>query len=169
MVRNMLNQDLIKRVDLRHPATWLATWFGAGFAAKAPGTFGTLAALPFAILIFMFFGMSGMIVAAALTLIIGLWAARHFETMSGDHDNGAIVIDEAAGLFVAFVTLPILSPFYILVAFALFRFFDILKPWPISMIDKKMPGAWGVMLDDIMAGLYAAMVIMGVSVVMGNV
>jgi len=80
--------------------------------------------------------------------------------MTGEHDSGAIVIDEVAGMWITLLPIAY-SPIHILLAFALFRFFDIVKPWPISWCDKKLPGALGVMADDVVAGIFSALILGG--------
>jgi phosphatidylglycerophosphatase A len=147
-------------VNFKDPAIWLATWFGCGLMRPAPGTWGTLGGLPVGILIYAMGGWMGLSVAVVLVSLIGLWAAGRFEAQSGEHDNSAIVIDEVAGVWIALIPAALYTP-YVVSAFLLFRFFDILKPWPVSWADKKLPGALGVMIDDIIAGIFAALVIAG--------
>lgn len=150
-----MNQTL----NIKKPWFWLATWFGCGLARPAPGTWGTLGGLPFGI----FLMMGGPVYLAAGIAVVfaaGLWAAHEFEKATGEHDASAIVIDEVAGIWVTLLAAA-QTPLSALLAFLLFRFFDVLKPWPVSWCDKKMPGAWGVMMDDIAAGGYAAACLMG--------
>jgi phosphatidylglycerophosphatase A len=142
-----------------HPAALLATWFGSGRLPKAPGTWGTLAALPVAILIAELAGRHALILATLLVAAGGLWASHRYlaagdRAASGDHDPGEVVIDEAAGLWLTLWVLPFAWPYY-LYAFLAFRLFDIAKPWPIRLLERRLPGAWGVMADDLLAGLYA--------------
>ena len=151
----------IKRPSLRHPGTLLATWFGAGYLPKAPGTWGSVAALPFAWIISSYFSWQGLALATLLIFVVGLWAAKVFEIKSGEHDPGAIVIDEVAGLWLTLIVVPP-EPVLYLTGFLLFRLFDIRKPWPVSWADKSLPGAWGMMVDDIFAGIYAAMTLMAI-------
>jgi phosphatidylglycerophosphatase A len=148
------------KVNFKDPAIWLATWFGCGLMRPAPGTWGTLGALPVGILIYALTGWIGLTIATIAITIVGYWAAGKFEEQSGEHDNGAIVIDEVAGVWIALIPAALSIP-YVITAFLLFRFFDILKPWPISWADKKLPGALGVMADDIIAGIFAALIIAG--------
>ena len=145
--------------DIKKPYFWLATWFGCGLARPAPGTWGTLGGLPLGILLMM----GGPVYLAAGIIIVfaaGLWAAREFEKATGEHDAGMIVIDEVAGIWVTLLAAQ-MTPLSLLLAFLLFRAFDILKPWPVSWCDKKLPGAWGVMMDDIVAGIFAAACLLG--------
>ena len=141
--------------DIKKPWFWLATWFGCGLARPAPGTWGTLGGLPFGIFLMMFGGPVWLAAAAIIVFAAGLWAAREFEKATGEHDSSAIVIDEVAGVWVTLLAAT-QTPLSVLLAFLLFRAFDILKPWPVSWCDKKLPGAWGVMMDDIAAGIFAA-------------
>jgi phosphatidylglycerophosphatase A len=138
-----------------HPASLIATWFGAGLLPWAPGTWGSLAALPFAWAIAAVFGVGGLLVAAALAFLLGWWAAERVGRASGVEDQGAIVIDEVAGQWLAVAVAP-LDPIAYLLGFLLFRLFDITKPWPASWADRSLPGGLGVMTDDVVAGLYAA-------------
>lgn len=145
-----------KNIDIKKPWFWLATWFGCGLARPAPGTWGTLGGLPFGIFLMMSAGPAGLAIATVIVFAAGLWAAREFEKATGEHDASAIVIDEVAGVWVTLLAASS-TPLSVLLAFFLFRAFDVLKPWPVSWCDKKLPGAWGVMLDDIAAGIYAAL------------
>ena len=133
----------------------LATWFGCGLSPRAPGTVGTLGAIPFGALILWQAGIEGLLAATLAVFALGLWEAREYERHTGAHDPGAIVIDEVAGMWLAMAVAG-LNPVMIVVAFMLFRLFDIKKPWPVSWADRKLPGAWGVMTDDMIAGAYAA-------------
>jgi len=153
--------DIIKKLDFKHPATWLATWFGCGLMRPAPGTWGTLGAMPIGLILLTLGGKISLIVGIMLITWIGLWAARQFESMTGTHDNSMIVIDEVAGVWITLLACT-LTPLSILLAFFLFRLFDVLKPWPISWLDRNVRGAWGVMLDDIAAGLAAAAILWGI-------
>lgn len=151
----------IKKLDFKNPALWVATWFGCGLMRPAPGTWGTLGALPIGMILMALGGYAALGVGIVIVTLIGLWAARGFETMTGTHDSGMIVIDEVAGMWIALLACVGNPPVYIIAAFLLFRFFDILKPFPVGWLDKSIPGAWGVMADDLMAGLYAAFIILG--------
>ncbi len=150
------------KVNFKDPAIWLATWFGCGLMKPAPGTWGTLGGLPVGILITAIGGWPALLVAIVAVSAVGYWAAGKFEEQSGEHDNSAIVIDEVAGVWIALIPAGLSIP-HVIAAFLLFRFFDILKPWPISWADKKLPGAFGVMADDIIAGIFAALIIAGAS------
>lgn len=153
-------------MKLSHPAIFLASWLGSGFLKPAPGTWGSLAALPFGLALSYYSGITGLLLGIALIFIIGLWSAAIFEEQSGVHDDKRIVIDEVAGQWIALIPAAF-NPLLILLAFISFRFFDILKPWPIGYIDKKVEGAFGVMFDDIIAGIFAGFIVLGVRIYAG--
>ena len=156
----MLDRDLIQKLDFKVRSVWLATWLGCGLMKPAPGTWGTIGALPFGIALLLIDGWPLLLAAAIIIFAAGYKAAEKFETMTKTHDNSAIVVDEVVGVWIAMLPAA-LVPVHILIAFALFRFFDILKPWPVGWADKKLPGALGVMADDVLAGVYAALIIGG--------
>lgn len=141
------------------PHEVIATWFGLGFIRKAPGTMGSLGAIPFGLAIHHFFGVEGLLEAAAAVTIVGCWAANEFQKKSGKSDDQRIVVDEVAGQWIALLPAA-LDPFLILVSFILFRLFDIKKPWPCRRLEK-IPGGVGVMADDVAAGIYAALIVAG--------
>lgn len=138
---------------LRNPVHFLAFGLGSGLAPKAPGTFGTLAAIPFYFLLVQL-----PLAAYALALIVlfgaGVWLCDKTAKDLGVHDHGGIVWDEFVGLW---ITLFVAPPqwWWIIVGFLLFRFFDIVKPFPISWFDKNVKGGLGIMLDDAIAGTFA--------------
>lgn len=143
------------RRSLRHPDALLATWFGSGLAPKAPGTFGSAAALPLGLALVIYAGPIGVLIAAVAIFLIGVWAADAYSQATGADDPKEVVIDEVAGQLLPLALAPVgLLPWA--AAFVLFRLFDILKPWPCSYFDRKMHGGLGVMADDIAAGVYAA-------------
>jgi phosphatidylglycerophosphatase A len=138
-----------------HPASVIATWFGAGLLPFMPGTWGSLAALPFAWIIAWLFGARALLLAAAVLFVIGWWAAAQVTRASGVEDAGSIVVDEVAGQWLALVVTPPDLIAYAL-GFVLFRLFDIAKPWPARWADETLGGGFGVMADDVVAGFYAA-------------
>ncbi len=144
------------------PVLWLAFGFGSGLSPRAPGTMGTLVAVPFVGLALL--GLSAPLYSL-LTLAVALLgvpicggASRRLQV----HDHGGIVWDELAGLFVTALPLAWLwlpdAPLLLslALAFAWFRLFDIVKPWPISVLDERVHGGLGIMLDDLLAGVFAA-------------
>ncbi len=150
--------------ELKNPTVLLATWFGAGLLPKAPGTWGTLAALPFAWAIHSYAGWLGLATGVVVVFAIGIWAANGYTARLGGEDPGPVVIDEVAGLWLTLLPIAYVAPrapdlpLYG-VAFVLFRIFDIVKPWPVSWADKTLKGGLGIMLDDILAAIYAALVL----------
>jgi phosphatidylglycerophosphatase A len=136
------------------PSTLLATWFGAGLLPRAPGTWGSLAALPFGVGLYWLSGPLGLAAASLGVFLIGLWAAQSYERTAAVKDPGAIVIDEVAGQWLTLIPAG-LNPWAVLLAFLLFRLFDVIKPWPISWADRHLKGSFGVMADDIIAAAYA--------------
>ena len=153
-----INFKIPSQLDRNKTYTWLASWFGSGFINPAPGTWGSLAALPFGIVIYMIGGVAFLALAAIIVTIIGLWAADCFDKAMDGHDSKMIVIDEVVGQWLALIPAA-LNPYLIFIAFIAFRFFDILKPWPISFFDREVKGSAGVMGDDIVAGLFAGIVV----------
>lgn len=154
------DKDTLYRLNFKHPATWLATWGGLGLLKPGPGTWGTLGAVPFGVALLYFGGIPALLLATFVVFALGLWSASHYERMVREKDSGMVVIDEVVGLWIALIP-ALLTPLSIILAFILFRLFDILKPWPICWLDKKFKGPMGVMLDDVMAGIYAALILMG--------
>ncbi|WP_371188908.1 phosphatidylglycerophosphatase A [Thalassotalea maritima] len=142
-----------KLFNLRNPVHFLALGFGSGLAPKAPGTFGTIAALPFIFLLAQF-STNVFIVGAVVISLLGIWICDKASKDAGVHDHGAIVWDEIAGFTITMIAIP-LSWQTLLMGFIIFRIFDIIKPWPISLADKKVGGGFGIMLDDIIAGILA--------------
>lgn len=139
---------------LRDPILFLAFGFGSGLARKAPGTFGTLAAVPLCLLLEPT-GLTIYTLTSVLIIVSGIYvcdlAAKKLEV----HDFGGIVWDEIAGLLVTFWGVS-LNGQNLLLGFLLFRLFDVVKPWPIGWLDRYVHGGIGIMLDDLVAGLMAA-------------
>jgi phosphatidylglycerophosphatase A len=132
----------------------LATWFGAGLLPVAPGSWGSLAALPFAWAIVKLWGLIGLGVAGALAFLVGWWAAATVAKASTVKDPGPIVIDELAAQWLVLLAAPP-APLPYALAFLLFRIFDIWKPWPARWADRRVQGGLGIMLDDFFAAVYA--------------
>jgi len=138
-------------------AKGLATVFGAGFFPVAPGTFASLlAALGFR---FAFSGLAPIAYASLVCgiILLGTWASSRTARLVGQKDPRRVVIDEVAGQLVALAAAPAEWP-WVVAGFVLFRFFDILKPFPIRRLEA-LPGGWGIMADDVLAGLYAALLL----------
>lgn len=141
------------RTVLSSPVHLLAFGFGSGLAPKAPGTFGTLAAVPLYLLLALLpLWAYGLVVV--LAAIIGVWICGESSRRLGVHDHGGIVWDEFVGLWITLFAAPH-GWLWLVIGFALFRLFDIWKPYPIRNADRQVNGGFGIMLDDILAGLYA--------------
>jgi phosphatidylglycerophosphatase A len=145
------------RFLFHHPAHFIALGFGAGLSPFAPGTFGTLVAIPIAWLLHRHTSDVGYLAVVVATFALGTWAAQVTGKALGVPDHGAIVIDEIAAfllvLFFTGTTLPAIA-----IGFVLFRFFDIVKPPPIRYLDTTMKSGLGVMVDDLVAAGYALLV-----------
>jgi phosphatidylglycerophosphatase A len=144
-------------VLLRHPLGWIASGFGSGFSPRAPGTVGSAAALlPWLwlrVLPLPFYAL-----AVLIAFAIGVWASSWVVKRSGVQDPQVVVWDEFVGVWIALIAAPP-GWIWMLTGFALFRLFDIWKPWPVSWADEKIGGGLGVMLDDVFAGIYALIVL----------
>lgn len=131
----------------------LASFGYVGFAPVAPGTVGAAAAIP----VFLLLRLAGSawleIAVCAGIVVAGAWSAKRTEALLGVEDPGLVVIDEVVGMFVSLLFLPATWP-VVAAAFVAFRLFDIVKPWPAGRLER-VPGGWGVMADDVMAGVYA--------------
>lgn len=135
----------------------IATYFGIGFFPKAPGTVASLMALPLVFVLFRIGPIQYMVFTFLLT-IAGVIVCEAYEKMHEGHDRQEIVIDEVVGILITMTWMPQTWQAY-LVGFLLFRFFDILKPFPIGRIDQKIGGGLGVMLDDVAAGVIANVIL----------
>jgi len=155
------------------------TFFGSGLSPKAPGTMGTLASLPFGVLIIEYMGLETLFMLTFAITIIAIFEINKYEKITGVHDQQEIVIDETAGiwltLMIAYSTMitldfPYIYELYVVGSFASFRLFDIWKPSTIGWIDREVEGGLGVMGDDILAGvaggLFTAIILMGLDKVL---
>lgn len=133
---------------------WIATFAGCGLSRYAPGTVGSIAALPFAWLFWQYLPYFYALMLLVVFFAVGVWASETYSKQLEQHDHKSIVIDEAFGMFfvAGFAYFHIVD---YLVAFALFRFFDIIKPPPINFFDKYLKGGFGIMFDDLVAALFA--------------
>jgi phosphatidylglycerophosphatase A len=127
--------------------------FNVGFIPYAPGTFGSLAALPLILFLTMKTSVVFYIIFVLILFVFSVFIIDAYEKKMGTHDSKIIVIDEVLGMLVAFFLVPI-SLTHILLGFVIFRFFDILKPFPINHLDRKVKGGFGVIVDDVVAGLF---------------
>lgn len=143
----------------RHPIHFLSFGFGSGLAPVAPGTFGTLVAIP----VYLLMQPLSPVVFAAVTVVlffIGVVLCHTTARALGGQDHPAIVWDEIVGYLITMFMAP--SGWeWVVAGFLLFRFFDILKPWPIRWIDRQVHGGFGIMLDDVLAGVFACLCLQG--------
>ncbi|AZQ09710.1 phosphatidylglycerophosphatase A [Shewanella khirikhana] len=147
------DDEALKRLSLTNPWHFLALGFGSGLAKKAPGTFGTLAAIPLYLLLSPL-PLVWYLLATVIAVVAGVYICDRASKDMGVHDHGAIVWDEVAGLLITMIAAPA-GIVWLLVGFVLFRIFDILKPWPIRVLDARVHGGLGIMADDVLAGLFA--------------
>lgn len=141
----------------RNPVHFLAFGLGSGASPWAPGTVGTLAAVP------LYFLLASLPVVLYVLLLLaafllGCWLCDRTSRDLGVHDHGGIVWDEFVGYWLTMLMLPV-SLGWALAGFLLFRFFDIIKPWPIRWVDQQVSGGFGIMLDDVLAGIYAGLIL----------
>ncbi len=151
-------------IRLSNPVHFLAFGLGSGLAPKAPGTFGTLAAIPLYLLL-SHLSLPMYALVLILASLLGIWLCGKTAKDLGVHDHPGIVWDEFCGYWLTMLAAPA-GWLWIIVGFILFRLFDIWKPWPISLADKRVPGGMGIMVDDLIAGLYALIVMQGIVFVM---
>jgi phosphatidylglycerophosphatase A len=152
----MTKSDLVANVI----ATPIATWLGCGYSPIAPGTVGSAAALVIAIGLHAWLGWLPFwfaIIAVAL-IAPGIWSAGVMARVEGGKDPSIVVVDEVIGQWITIAAAPVINWKSVLAAFILFRLFDIWKPPPVRQLES-LPGGWGIVADDIMAGLYGAVVI----------
>jgi phosphatidylglycerophosphatase A len=142
-----------KTLPFFHPAKFIGTWFGVGLSPKAPGTMGSIAALPFAYTIQLYGGNMALFIAAVIAFIVGMVACEKYLPYTDALDPREMVIDEVHGQWLLLSLMPATLVSYG-IGLALFRLFDILKPWPISLADRKIHGGFGVMFDDTLAAVY---------------
>lgn len=138
----------------------IATLFGVGRFPFAPGTLASLIAVPVAWAVLQLplpYGRALLFLAASAALALGIWATSHYAMHGGRADPNEAVIDEVAGQWFTLVFAGAEQPPHFIAGFLLFRLFDIAKPWPVNWAERHLPAGWGIMLDDIVAAIYAAL------------
>ncbi len=130
---------------------WVACGFGSGLVPKAPGTAGTLVAIPL-VLLLQVLGNVGYFVVTAAMFVLGIFVCHHAARVINDDDPGIVVWDEIVGYCAALIFVPV-NPVTVILAFIVFRMLDIFKPWPISYFESRLSGGFGIMFDDLAAGL----------------
>lgn len=141
------------RTVFGHPVHFLAFGFGSGLLRPAPGTWGTLMAVPLYLLLEPL-PVTVFLVAIALAFLAGVWLCDRSARSLKVHDHPGIVWDEFVGFWITMIAAPA-GWIWLLIGFGLFRLFDAAKPWPIRWFDRRVPGGLGIMLDDVLAGLFA--------------
>jgi len=145
------------RQVFKDPVLFLAFGFGSGLVPRAPGTAGTAAAIP----LYLWFSQYPLTIYLALVFLVsitGVWICQQASARLGAHDHPGIVWDEFAGFLVTMIPASA-SWIWVVAGFVLFRVFDIWKPWPISWADRELKGGLGIMLDDLLAGGIAAVIL----------
>lgn len=151
--------NLTKKQILTDPVLFLAFGFGSGLSRYAPGTLGTLAAVP----LYWLLAQTGILIYSLASLLVvstGIWICDIAANKLGEHDFSGIVWDEIAGYLITMWLVPF-SWEAMVTGFVLFRLFDVLKPWPIKRIDREVGGGLGIMLDDVLAGIFSALILLG--------
>ncbi len=160
----------MNKINLKNPIHLFAFGFGSGLIKPAPGTWGSVAGMIIAILLWnltaspLFF-----MVLTIISFIAGCYICEKASQDLGVHDDGRIVWDEIVGIFLIFAFLPQYDTLFYILTFVTFRFFDILKPYPIKSFDQKLKGGLGIMFDDILASVYALITIYLLSWVMFSI
>ncbi len=149
---------------LLDPRHFLSLGFGSGLAPLAPGTFGTLAAIP------VYWMMSTLplemyLIITLLAFVVGIYLCGFTSRRLGVHDHSGIVWDEVVGYLITMIAVPATWT-WMLAGFILFRFFDILKPWPIRWADKRLHGGFGIMFDDVLAGIFSLLALHSIQYVL---
>ncbi|WP_153446387.1 phosphatidylglycerophosphatase A [Vibrio algicola] len=155
------------RIKLSNPWHLLAVGFGSGLSPIIPGTMGTLASIPFYYLLVQL-PLIAYIVVVVASYFIGVTICQKTSDDMKVHDHGSIVWDEFVGFWITMLVVPLMGISIwnwqmVVAGFVLFRFFDMVKPWPISVLDRRVGGGFGIMIDDVLAGVMAAIVLYFVS------
>jgi phosphatidylglycerophosphatase A len=163
---SLLKRNRVDAALLRHPVHFLSLGFGSGLSPYAPGTAGTLAAIP------LFWLLAPLPLLAYLGLVgvlfgIGVYLCQATTDRLGAHDHSAIVWDEVVGYLLTMTAVPF-DWRWVIVGFFLFRLFDVWKPWPVRVLDRSVGGGLGIMLDDIGAAIYAALCLQLILYIYGN-
>jgi len=162
-----MDKTLRQRVSMKNPVHFLALGFGSGLVPMMPGTFGSLAAVPI-VCAMSLVSLEIFMLITVLSFFVGIYICGKTARDLKMRDHGSIVWDEVAGMMVTFIAIPI-NPLSLLLGFLLFRFFDILKPWPISVFDRRVHGGFGIMIDDIVAGAIACACLHGILYLLSGV
>ena len=160
-----MTQRVPARTVFTDPVHFFAFGFGAGLSPVAPGTAGTVVAVGLELLMRPL-GLPVRVAIVIAVCAVGVWICGESARRLGAHDHPGIVWDEFAGYFLAMLAAPPGWP-WVLAGFVLFRFFDVLKPWPIRELDHGIHGGLGIMLDDLVAGLFAGLILLAGKGILG--
>lgn len=149
----------VPEIVWKNPIYFLAFGLGSGAMPFMPGTFGTLMAIPFYLLLRPL-PLAAYLILTALFIALSVWVSEKCSRDIGFHDHPGMCIDEFAGFFVTMIGAPV-GIGWVIYGFLLFRLFDIWKPWPIHLLDEKVHGGFGMILDDVVAGIFACVMIHG--------
>ena len=155
----MTENNPLKKISLLNPVHLLAVGFGSGLIHPAPGTWGSLAGTFIGVILLALLGTKTFLTLTALCFALGCYLCQKTADDMGVHDHGSIVWDEFVGVFIVLAAVPEPSWQWVVTAFVLFRFFDILKPYPIRYFDEKLESGFGIMVDDVLAAVYAVIVV----------
>ncbi|OCG27868.1 phosphatidylglycerophosphatase A [Gilliamella sp. wkB108] len=162
MTKQERNKDFKKNLKLTNPIHLLAVGLGSGMSPIIPGTMGSLMAIPIWLL---FNGLQPVLywVLIIVAFVFGCFLCQKTSDDTHTHDSGHIVWDEFVGMWITLFFIPHISVYWIAIAFIAFRIFDMAKPWPIRWFDKKVPGGFGIMIDDVIAAIFSSVVVWGLS------
>lgn len=156
MTKQARNKDFKKYLKLTNPIHFLAVGLGSGLSPITPGTMGSLMAIP---LWLLFWGLQPALywVFILVTFVFGCYICQKTSDDTHTHDSGHIVWDEFVGMWITLYFTPQLSLLWVTIAFVAFRLFDMAKPWPIRWFDKRVPGGFGIMVDDVIAAIFSSL------------
>ena len=158
MTKQERNKDFKKYVQLTNPIHLLAVGLGSGMSPIMPGTMGSAMAIP---LWLLFNGLQPYLywVLIVVAFIFGCFLCQKTSDDTHTHDSGHIVWDEFVGMWITLFFIPQISVLWIAIAFFAFRVFDMAKPWPIRWFDKRVPGGFGIMVDDVIAAIFSSLTV----------
>ena len=158
MTKQERNRDFKKYVQLTNPIHLLAVGLGSGMSPIMPGTMGSAMAIP---LWLLFDGLQPFLywVLIVVAFIFGCFLCQKTSDDTQTHDSGHIVWDEFVGMWITLFFIPQISVLWIAIAFVAFRVFDMAKPWPIRWFDKRVPGGFGIMVDDMIAAIFSSLTV----------
>ncbi|MWN05131.1 MULTISPECIES: phosphatidylglycerophosphatase A [unclassified Gilliamella] len=164
MTKQERNKDFKKYLKLTNPIHFLAVGLGSGMSPIMPGTMGSLMAIP---LWLLFYGLQPALywIFILVTFIFGCFICQKTSDDTHTHDSGHIVWDEFVGMWITLFFIPQLSVMWVAIAFVAFRVFDMVKPWPIRWFDKRVPGGFGIMVDDVLAAIFSSFTVYAMTLI----